>query len=140
MNVSIRFVPLDLKDFPDARSSGRRIRSKFKAGWTLCNTVELLRAQLSKWESSFNNMGAAFQATVDELHTICVAVLGKDPDSSDEYDMALSEAAAIRAENAQLKGLIEGMRFHEHSCGANYHVGSKRGPDPCTCIKSKVNA
>lgn len=45
----------------------------------------------------------------------------------------------LRADNDRLKGLIEGMG-HEHSCGANYHVGSKRGPDPCNCVKSKVNA
>lgn len=45
---------------------------------------------------------------------------------------------ALQAENARLRGLIEGMR-HERECGANYWFGKERGYDPCTCVKSQVN-
>lgn len=44
MNVSIRFVPLDLKDFPGPRGVTRRVRSQFKAGWS--NTLNLLDREL----------------------------------------------------------------------------------------------
>ena len=41
-------------------------------------------------------MSAAFDGTYNDLHDLCVAVLGADPDSPDEYALAKAEAISLR--------------------------------------------
>lgn len=60
-------------------------------------------ATILRWEKCFNSMGVAFDTTIVELHALCVAILGKDPNTSEEYELAMKEAAILREEVERLK-------------------------------------
>ncbi len=69
----------------------------------LRDEVSRLKEKITQWETAFNNMGAAFNATTDELHALCVAVLGVDPDTSEELDLAMERAKSQSAELSTLR-------------------------------------
>lgn len=52
--------------------------------------------EIEQIKKSFCNMGAAFDATVSELHALVVAILGKDPNVVEEYDLAIVAASELR--------------------------------------------
>jgi hypothetical protein len=52
---------------------------------------------------------------------------------------AIRELADVVAERDRLRRAIQ-RAPHAHGCGANYHFGSKRGPDPCNCFKRALAA
>lgn len=58
--INLRFVPLDLKDFPSARKPHQRRRSQFKAPWN--KTLELLEHELEQLGAAGIVLQAGFSA------------------------------------------------------------------------------
>lgn len=86
---------------------------------------------IKKWASDFSDIGAAFNATIDDLHGLCVAVIGFDPDTSEELEIATEKAISMRR-TASFPG-----HYISTACQRDKHEHCRRADkwagEPCQC-------